>query len=75
MAAQVVIRCFVGGVVLLLAWCGAIIMAPEWLFTMNASRFAITREQFVMVNYCGIAVVKLIVCVFFSSITFACGWC
>ncbi len=65
MAAQVLIRCFLGGVILLLLWFGAILLAPDWLYTTNARWFAITREQFVLVNYCGIAAVKIFVYVVF----------
>ena len=65
MAAQVLIRCFVGGVLLLLIWFGALLLAPDWLFAVNTRWFALTREQFVLVNYCGIAAAKIFVYVVF----------
>lgn len=61
LTAQVLIRCFVGGFMLLLIWSGAVILAPDWLYAINSRWFSITREQFVLVNYCGIAATKLFV--------------
>ena len=61
MAAQVLIRCFIGGVILLLVWFFAFLVAVDWLYALNAKWFSITREQFVLVNFCGIAAVKLFV--------------
>lgn len=65
MAAQVLIRCFIGGVILLLVWFFVFLMAADWLYAVNAKWFSVTREQFVLVNYCGIAAVKLFVYVVF----------
>ena len=65
MAAQVLIRCFIGGVILLLVWFLAFLVAGDWLYAVNAKWFSVTREQFVLVNYCGIAAVKLFVYVVF----------
>jgi len=64
-AAQVLIRCFLGGVILLLIWFVAILLGTDWLYATNARWFSISREQFILVNYCGIAAVKLVVYVFF----------
>ena len=64
-AAQVLIRCFAGGVILLLIWFMAFLFGTDWLYAVNTRWFSISREQFILVNYCGIAAVKLIVYVFF----------
>ena len=61
MVAKVLIRCFIGGAILLMVWSFAILMAADWLYAVNTKWFSITREQFVLVNYCGIAAVKLFV--------------
>lgn len=65
MMAQVLIRCFVGGVILLLVWFLVYLTATDWLYATNARWFNITREQFVLVNFCGIAAVKIFVYVAF----------
>ncbi len=65
LAAQLLVRCLAGGVILLLVWSLAFLFAADWLYAMNTKWFAVTREQFVLVNYCGIAAVKLFVYVVF----------
>ena len=61
LTAQVLGRCFVGGVFLLLVWFGVFLCATDWLYATNARWFSVTREQFVLVNFCGIAAAKIFV--------------
>jgi hypothetical protein len=63
--AQVLVRCLVGGIILLLVWFVAFLAATDWMYAMNARWFSITRDQFVMVNFCGIAALKIFVYVVF----------
>jgi hypothetical protein len=65
LTAQVLIRCFLGGLILLMIWFGFLLFAADWLYAMNVRWFSITREQFILVNYCGMAAVKLFVYVVF----------
>jgi hypothetical protein len=37
------------------------LLATDWMYAMNLRWFSITHEQFVLVNYCGMAAVKLFV--------------
>ena len=63
--AQVLARCLIGGIILLLLWSAVYLAAPDWLYAVNSKWFSVTREQFVMVNFCGIAALKLFVYVVF----------
>jgi hypothetical protein len=61
LTAQVLLRCFVGGLILLIVWWLAFIYATDWLYAVNTKWFPVTREQFVLINYCGIAAAKIFV--------------
>jgi len=61
LVAQVLGRCFLGGVILLLVWWLAFANATDWLYGVNTRWFAVSREQFVLVNYYGIAAAKIFV--------------
>jgi hypothetical protein len=55
----------------LLLWFLAVLLAPDWLYGMNARWFAIGRHEFELVNYCGIAFLKLVNLAFFLCPYFA----
>lgn len=61
MTAQVLLRCFVGGVILLMTWFMVYLLATDWLYAINARWFSVTREQFVLVNFSGIAAAKIFI--------------
>lgn len=64
-AARVLFRCVVGGVIFLLIWFVAYVAAGDQMYRLQARWFHITRGQFELVNYCGIAAVKLFVILVF----------
>jgi len=50
---------------LLLLWFCIILFLPEWFYRMNEKWFAISRHEFDLINYTGIAFMKIINIVFF----------
>jgi hypothetical protein len=52
---------------ILILWFIVYMAAPEWLFTMNSRWFPISRHEFDLVNYFGIAFFKLVSIAFFLS--------
>ena len=50
---------------ILLIWFLMFLFAPDCLYGMNTRWFAISRHEFDLINYCGIAGMKIINLVFF----------
>jgi hypothetical protein len=50
---------------ILLLWLLILLMAPGWLYALNTRWFPITRHEFELVNYCGMAFLKVINIAFF----------
>ena len=65
LVAQVLIRCFVGGVILVLIWIVACVAMGDWVYHMHSLWFDMSRQQFDLIHYCGIAATKMIVFVAF----------
>ena len=49
----------------LLLWFLVFLFAPESLFALNTKWFVISRHEFDLLNYCGMAVLKIINLAFF----------
>ncbi len=50
---QVLIRCFVMGVLVLLFWLGALALGGDLAYSVHAKIVPISREQFYVINYAG----------------------
>ena len=50
---QVLIRCFVMGLLVLLFWLGALMLAGDLAYSVHAKIAPISREQFYLINYAG----------------------
>ncbi|MHC4945278.1 MAG: DUF6868 family protein [Planctomycetota bacterium] len=61
----VLLRCFIYGFVLLLFWFVLFLVAGGWIYDFHSSMFEITRHDFDMMNYNGMALVKGVVILFF----------
>ena len=48
---QVLIRCFVMGLLVLLFWLGALMLAGDLAYSVHAKIAPISREQFYLINY------------------------
>jgi hypothetical protein len=63
--AQVLIRCFVMGLLVLLFWLGALMLAGDLAYSVHAKIAPISREQFYLINYAGGLMTKAAVFVLF----------
>ncbi len=51
---------FLFNLAILIVWFCFILFVPDWLYRVNNNWFAISRHEFDVINYCGIAFLKLI---------------
>jgi hypothetical protein len=64
-AAAIFLRAFLFGLAFLLLWVLFYLIAPGWMFEMNARWFDITRRDFDLINYYGIGFLKITIILFF----------
>ena len=50
---QILIRCFVMGVLVLLFWLGALALGGDLAYSVHAKIVPISREQFYVIHYAG----------------------
>ena len=58
---QVLIRCFVMGLLVLLFWLGALAFAGDLAYSIHAKIVPISREQFYVIHYAGGPMTKAMV--------------
>ena len=58
-------RSFLLGLAFLLLWFLLYLIAPDWMFKMNARWFNIDKRSFDLINYFGMGFVKISILVFF----------
>jgi hypothetical protein len=63
--ATILIRSFLIGLAFLLLWFLLYLIAPGWMFEMNAKWFDIGTRDFDLINYYGIGFVKISILLFF----------
>jgi hypothetical protein len=63
--ARVLLRCFVLGYALLLLWAAVYLAAGNVLYALANRLFCLTAHELDVVQYCGIALVKCLVLLFF----------
>jgi hypothetical protein len=63
--AGILIRSFLFGAALLLLWFVFYLFLPGWTYEMNTKWFNISRQEFELINYCGIGLVKITLLLFF----------
>ena len=63
--ARVLIRCFLLSVALLAFWGVCFLVIDDWAYGFHSRFFEMTRPQFDLIMYCGMAFVKLSAFVFF----------
>lgn len=59
-AARALMYCFVGGVLLILAWFLLYVALGDWIHSMHSVWFPMSREQFTLILYGGMALVKVL---------------
>ncbi len=64
--AKILIRCFILNFALVLFWFFFFLIgSSQWGYELHSKIFDITRHEFALINYCGIAFVKLCNIIFF----------
>jgi hypothetical protein len=64
-AADIFLWCFLLTYALLLFWLVLYLLAGDWVYSVNAQWFEISRRDFTLVNYWGMALTKFCAIVFF----------
>ena len=62
---DVLLRCVLLGFLLLLFWFGFYLLAGDWAHGIHARWFELTKHQFDLMNYYGMAFIKMSVILFF----------
>ena len=62
---QVLIRCFVMGLIVLFFWLGALMLAGDLAYSVHVKIAPISREQFYLINYAGGLMTKATVFILF----------
>jgi hypothetical protein len=62
---QVLIRCFIMGVLVLFFWLGALTLAGDLAFSVHSKIIPISRLQFDVINYTGMLMTKAAIFVLF----------
>jgi len=63
--AGILIRCFLGGMALLMVWFAWLVFAGDWVYQVHSRWFQIPRQSFDAIHYAGMAVTKIAIIVFF----------
>ena len=65
-AARILLRCFILNFALILFWFSVLLIGKgQWVYELQSIFFDITRHEFALINYCGIAFIKLCTIIFF----------
>lgn len=64
-AAQVLIRCAVIGVIVLLVWWGALELFGDLAYNIHSQMAPMARQQFELIHYVGILATKAVISVLF----------
>ncbi len=63
--AGILIRCFLGGILLLSVWFLCFALAGDWIYQLHSRWFAIPRPAFDTLHYALMAVTKIALLLFF----------
>jgi len=63
--AKILLRCWVFGVIVLLFWFGAVMLAGDLVYGVHASMFDLTLRDLQVIHYCGMGLTKLAVSLLF----------
>ena len=63
--AKVLIRSFWMGIAVLLWWFVAFLLAADWMYAVHSKWFEITKHDFHIMSYYGMALLKMVIFVFF----------
>ncbi len=63
--ARILIRCFIGGVLLMLIWFISFTFGGDWIYGFHSKWFLMPRQTFNAIHYGGMAFIKILLIVFF----------
>ncbi|MCX5834425.1 MAG: hypothetical protein NTV99_07935 [Deltaproteobacteria bacterium] len=63
--ARILIRCFIGGVLLLLIWFMSFTFGGGWIYSFHSKWFQIPLQTFEAIHYAGMAFTKILLILFF----------
>jgi len=63
--AEILIRCFLGGMALLLIWFAWFSIAGDWIYQVHSRWFQISRQTFDAIHYAGMALTKIAIILIF----------
>jgi hypothetical protein len=63
--AGILIRCFLGGMVLLVVWFAMFVFAGDRIYQMHSRWFLVPRQTFDAIHYTGMALTKIAIILFF----------
>ena len=63
--AEILLRCFLFALALLIIWFMSYVVGGDWIYSIHSKWFAVSKHEFALVNYYGMALVKLCAVVFF----------
>jgi hypothetical protein len=63
--ADILLWCFLLSIILSIIWFVFFLIVGDWAYRMHSTWFQLSQHEFVMVNYYGLAFVKLMVFLFF----------
>jgi hypothetical protein len=63
------------GVILLVFWLLFWIFGRSWIYSVHTKWFKMTEQQFTIIHYCGMGLLKLFIFIFFLLPYIACRLC
>jgi hypothetical protein len=63
--AEILLRCFLFSLALLIVWFMSYVVGGDWIYSIHSKWFILSKHEFVLMNYYGMALVKLCAIVFF----------
>ena len=63
--AEIFLRCFLFSLALLIVWFVSYVAGGDWICSIHSNWFDLSKHEFAMMNYYGMALVKLCAIVFF----------
>jgi hypothetical protein len=63
--AEILLRCFLFSLALLIVWFMSYVVGGDWIYSIHSKWFNVSKHEFVLINYYGMALVKLCAVVFF----------
>ena len=63
--AEIFLRCFLFSLALLIVWFMSYVVGGDWIYSIHSKWFDLSKHEFALMNYYGMALVKLCAIVLF----------